>query len=801
MFKNTTIPPKFNYRYSDRIIACIDLKTSNLNWYKSYAFDKYGSIGQYNCYLDNNYIYLNVNSITSDGYISRPRLLKLDYSGDTIISKTFTGTVPSNRGLHVITKSKNNDILIRIGMTDTTYLDNIQFPVKRGLHKFAIVCMDSNLNYKWHWMLDCDNYGTNTDLVTDNDGNIFVSTHLFDTAYSGNSVFYADYISIFLNPIFKLDKNGKLIEIINIDVDQTLGYGYLNMDKYSNLYLYGSYANFNSQIPRSSIQFGDFRFQASSSTQNAGLFLAKYNSHKLQISNKSLWCPTDSLAADADTIYKFFRWVVDDTLTFWGKKINPKYNETDKHKVTLFGYERDSCMSRRTDTFKVYIPPVAKLDYFGIACRYNPAIFKDKSIIGLLPNLSSNIKVNYGDGIDTAINSSLFQLNNVQIKHAYIDTGIFKITYIVNYKNCSDTFVSSIRVIDAPKPGFELSEYSGCAPLRVKVKNTFVGMCDRILWEYDTSRLVQEDSLYQNKKIEFIFDKPGNYSVKQKLFAPSGCVSETTKTISVLDGFRGKDSLLINYVTVSNQDEITINWRKLNKAKEYEISDGTRSKFTRDTNLVVTNYYTSKNSYSFSVSGLDTCRNLIKSDISKTILLTGFSDTFNKFSVINWSPYEKWPNGVSEYSIEYFNNQSNVFESLSNSSSLNYTDNHFLELDNSLIEKCYRIVGHQSLGSNKSASNILCLKYQPTIFVPNSFSPNGDGLNDKFEIVSMGLTEIKVEIYNRWGVLLFETNNEKNYWDGTYQNTSVPIGGYIVLVNAKSNQGSYHYSGSINILR
>ena len=65
----------------------------------------------------------------------------------------------------------------------------------------------------------------------------------------------------------------------------------------------------------------------------------------------------------------------------------------------------------------------------------------------------------------------------------------------------------------------------------------------------------------------------------------------------------------------------------------------------------------------------------------------------------------------------------------------------------------------------------------------------------------MGLTEIKVEIYNRWGVLLFETNNEKNYWDGTYQNTSVPIGGYIVLVNAKSNQGSYHYSGSINILR
>ncbi|OJW79028.1 MAG: hypothetical protein BGO59_10435 [Spirosoma sp. 48-14] len=55
-----------------------------------------------------------------------------------------------------------------------------------------------------------------------------------------------------------------------------------------------------------------------------------------------------------------------------------------------------------------------------------------------------------------------------------------------------------------------------------------------------------------------------------------------------------------------------------------------------------------------------------------------------------------------------------------------------------------------------------------SVFIPEGFSPNGDGINDRFVIqnVPTGVT-IQVEIYNRWGHLVYQTMNYKNDWDGT----------------------------------
>ncbi|MBK9992766.1 MAG: gliding motility-associated C-terminal domain-containing protein, partial [Saprospiraceae bacterium] len=55
-------------------------------------------------------------------------------------------------------------------------------------------------------------------------------------------------------------------------------------------------------------------------------------------------------------------------------------------------------------------------------------------------------------------------------------------------------------------------------------------------------------------------------------------------------------------------------------------------------------------------------------------------------------------------------------------------------------------------------STIIKLKDCNHIFVPNVFSPNGDGLNDKFEIFGEGIESLYVEIYSRWGELLFKSD-------------------------------------------
>lgn len=78
---------------------------------------------------------------------------------------------------------------------------------------------------------------------------------------------------------------------------------------------------------------------------------------------------------------------------------------------------------------------------------------------------------------------------------------------------------------------------------------------------------------------------------------------------------------------------------------------------------------------------------------------------------------------------------------------------------------------------------------EPTgLNVPNVFTPNGDGANDVFEIKNLPQGAI-VNIYNRWGVLIFESNSPNNYWDGrTKSGTQVPGGVYYFIINLSNGE-------------
>lgn len=95
------------------------------------------------------------------------------------------------------------------------------------------------------------------------------------------------------------------------------------------------------------------------------------------------------------------------------------------------------------------------------------------------------------------------------------------------------------------------------------------------------------------------------------------------------------------------------------------------------------------------------------------------------------------------------------------------------------------------------------------IYAPNVFSPNGDGVNDRFNIFSNGLEVEMVEtfqIFNRWGNLLFETNdllpNDLSQgWDGQYQNRPVDMGVYIYRVEVRFIDATVKtFTGSITAL-
>lgn len=88
------------------------------------------------------------------------------------------------------------------------------------------------------------------------------------------------------------------------------------------------------------------------------------------------------------------------------------------------------------------------------------------------------------------------------------------------------------------------------------------------------------------------------------------------------------------------------------------------------------------------------------------------------------------------------------------------------------------------------------------LFVPNAFTPNGDGLNEFFIIRGMGINDFNLKIFNRWGNLLFESTNMDKSWDGTFNGDPVSAGVYVYLISYRDYRGKYkEVSGHVTVFR
>lgn len=78
------------------------------------------------------------------------------------------------------------------------------------------------------------------------------------------------------------------------------------------------------------------------------------------------------------------------------------------------------------------------------------------------------------------------------------------------------------------------------------------------------------------------------------------------------------------------------------------------------------------------------------------------------------------------------------------------------------------------------------------IYVPNAFSPNGDGINDTFDIQAFDTETFELHIYDRWGNLLFNTRDHEDDWDGNFNNQLVQAGIYtwILAFNGYDESGN-----------
>jgi gliding motility-associated-like protein len=105
-------------------------------------------------------------------------------------------------------------------------------------------------------------------------------------------------------------------------------------------------------------------------------------------------------------------------------------------------------------------------------------------------------------------------------------------------------------------------------------------------------------------------------------------------------------------------------------------------------------------------------------------------------------------------------------------------------------------------GCMDSISMELLIGDKATLFTSNVFTPNGDSTNDRFFAVGTSIREFNMYIYNRWGELLFQSNDIKQGWNGEANGIPCPDGVYIYLIHAiGTNEQSFNLHGTVTLLR
>jgi gliding motility-associated-like protein len=109
--------------------------------------------------------------------------------------------------------------------------------------------------------------------------------------------------------------------------------------------------------------------------------------------------------------------------------------------------------------------------------------------------------------------------------------------------------------------------------------------------------------------------------------------------------------------------------------------------------------------------------------------------------------------------------------------------------------------------SSDGCSN--CISYENitvvedyAIYIPNVFTPNGDGTNDVFQYHLIGVKKVFIYVFNRWGEKVFETDNPNEYWDGTYKGKLLNPDMFVYQIKLVSYDNKQaEFKGSVSILK
>jgi gliding motility-associated-like protein len=117
---------------------------------------------------------------------------------------------------------------------------------------------------------------------------------------------------------------------------------------------------------------------------------------------------------------------------------------------------------------------------------------------------------------------------------------------------------------------------------------------------------------------------------------------------------------------------------------------------------------------------------------------------------------------------------------------------------------CIQLILSTDYGCVDSATACYRVAPEYSLYIPNAFTPNGDGLNDMFQIKGVGISDFEMSVFDRWGVLLFQSTDPLKGWTGHHLDTYQPVmqGVYVFKVDVKDIWNKYHsVVGRVHLIR
>ncbi len=344
------------------------------------------------------------------------------------------------------------------------------------------------------------------------------------------------------------------------------------------------------------------------------------------------------------------------------------------------------------------------------------------------------------------------------------DTGLFTIKYLINEAGCVDSMVHQIRVNGFPNSQFTLSSNEICNDQQVQINP------------------IQKGGIWKGTPFS------GNVfqSIDSGLFTftyilnNKGCVDSTSQKLHVLkrpnSKFTMSDSILcLGDPAVAIQVLQTggiFSGVKLNLLKFFPDSVG-----------------------SFKL--VYTIANGICTDSSSIHILVNPKPTAN----FDFEPLE--PISLDSVQFKFTGKDATSYHwEFGNSDTSQLKDPRAVYL----TEGEYRtlLTVRNGYGCIDTVSKSIKVSDKPSLIIPNVFSPNTDEYNDYFYAKTIGIKSFKMEIFNRWGQLVFETTDpsETKGWDGNYNGSQCAEGVYFYHIYAKGVNGKeFNYRGSVTLVR